>query len=597
MAHVSKELSSFDPAREIRVLCLEKGDFESPLCASYIICSVDRRGGSRKNNAVPWEAVSYAWEGQKPTETLLIEGKPVNVPRIVLQMLKSLRQADRKRFLWIDAICIDQQNEDEKSQQVALMAKIYQNAATGIIWLRIDGHEDLARDMVTASRWLNAVNKEELAATKGSKSALMSAFSESHPHVKFKERLTNLAKLPWFQRIWVVQEATLCKYLLVQLGDETLPWDAFASALLRFVGHGSLWRDVKLSLDQCYQECRRRDARMTPLDKETLMGLGMVNLIVSLREWQQNPDTIQVWPSGLALMCRDFLATVPSDKIYGLAGLFGLNGSPGHLAPFRVDYSLDSMEVYTQFTLWCIRQENSLDVLAQQRHIQRRHQDDRSHNLPSWMTDWTAQNLAGSTLIGSRSLLSNSESVKSSFSRQRPVCRRDDMKLMVRGYIIDTIKERVVGIKKGSEAMLKRWLAMIPDDPESNLLLFGVEKPTIETLDSLYERTSAKDSSIIQLWRENSISQGQREDMRSAFRHDMLTARGCLAFAQPSVKVEDNIKVCALRGGRGLFLLQEIGARMYKLICGDCFIDGFEDGKGIDVARQLGLPEEDICLV
>ncbi|KIN08727.1 hypothetical protein OIDMADRAFT_98470, partial [Oidiodendron maius Zn] len=137
-----------------------------------------------------WEAVSYAWEGQKPTETLLIEGKPVNVPRIVLQMLKSLRQADRKRFLWIDAICIDQQNEDEKSQQVALMAKIYQNAATGIIWLRID-------------------------ATKGSKSALMSAFSESHPHVKFKERLTNLAKLPWFQRIWVVQEATLCKYLLV----------------------------------------------------------------------------------------------------------------------------------------------------------------------------------------------------------------------------------------------------------------------------------------------------------------------------------------------------------------------------------------------
>ena len=61
--------------------------------------------------------------------------------------------------------------------------------------------------------------------------------------------------------------------------------------------------------------------------------------------------------------------------------------------------------------------------------------------------------------------------------------------------------------------------------------------------------------------------------------------------------MEDNIKVCALRGGRGPFLLQEIGAGMYKLVCGDCFIDGFEDGKGIDVARQLGLPEEDICLV
>ena len=103
MAHVSKEPSSFDPAREIRVLCLEKGDFESPLCASYIICSVDRRGGSLKNNAVPWEAVSYAWEGQRPTETLLIEGKPVNVPRIVLQMLNAHDFAERRPPFVIDA--------------------------------------------------------------------------------------------------------------------------------------------------------------------------------------------------------------------------------------------------------------------------------------------------------------------------------------------------------------------------------------------------------------------------------------------------------------------------------------------------------------
>jgi hypothetical protein len=102
------------------------------------------------------------------------------------------------------------------------------------------------------------------------------------------------------------------------------------------------------------------------------MGLGMV-LIVNLRGWQNNSDIIQVWPSGLAMMCRDLLATVPSDKVYGIAGLVGLNGSPGHLSPFLVGYSLDSMEVYMQFTFWCIQQEKSLDILAQQRNSQDLH--------------------------------------------------------------------------------------------------------------------------------------------------------------------------------------------------------------------------------
>jgi len=70
------------------------------------------------------------------------------------------------------------------------------------------------------------------------------------------------------------------------------------------------------------------------------MGLAMMNLMTNLRRWQQQPEAVQVYLSGLALTCREFLASVPSDKIYGLAGLFGLNGSSGYSPPFPVDYSL-----------------------------------------------------------------------------------------------------------------------------------------------------------------------------------------------------------------------------------------------------------------
>lgn len=147
------------------------------------------------------------------------------------------------------------------------------------------------------------------------------------------------------------------------------------------------------------------------------------------------------------------------------------------------------------------------------------------------------------------------------------------------------------------EKMPQRWLAMIPDDPRSNIVLFGTEKPTIEILGRLHERTSDLDSSILHLWREDAVSERQREDNKRGFRRDMLTAHGCVAFTLRYIKAEENIKVCALRGGRGLFLLQEVEAGAYRLISGDCFIDGFEDGRGVEVAQQLGLKEEDICII
>jgi hypothetical protein len=377
----------------------------------------------------------------------------------------------------------------------------------------------------------------------------------------------------------------------------------FASATLRFLWHGSVWRALNISLEECYQETQRVDSHIAiSTDRETKQGFSMVHLILNLRKWQQSSDQIQIWPSGLALVCRDLLATVPSDKVYGLGGLIGLSCSFGHESPLHVDYSLSPTEVYMKFTFWCIQQENSLDILAQQRYTNGRRrigQDNRTQDLPSWATDWTAPKLSGSDVIRTRDFVSTLDKSISNLPRPRPVCSRDGRNLIVRGYVIDTVSEWAVGIEVNElkQRALHRWLEMIPGDMQSNLLLFGAAKPTIETLEKLYEQTLAKDSSILYLWREVRVSEGHMDDKRKRFRSHMLTRRGCLAFAFPCFKVEDNIKVCALQGGRGLFLLQDAGNGAHKLICGDCFIDGFEDGKGIEVAQKLGIEEEDICII
>ena len=83
----------------------------------------------------------------------------------------------------------------------------------------------------------------------------------------------------------------------------------------------------------------------------------------------------------------------------------------------------------------------------------------------------------------------------------------------------------------------------------------------------------------------------------------ILTDRGCFALTFPYFTLERWPKICCLVGGRGLFLLvpagfdRDTGKPQYNLGCGDCYIDGFKDGKGVEICKSLGLKEEDIVLV
>lgn len=84
-----------------------------------------------------YEALSYCWENQVPSETILCDNKRFLVTPTCIAALKQLRRRRVGRLLWIDAICIDQttEGEQERNQQVQIMGLIYSRAAKVIIWL------------------------------------------------------------------------------------------------------------------------------------------------------------------------------------------------------------------------------------------------------------------------------------------------------------------------------------------------------------------------------------------------------------------------------------------------------------------------------
>lgn len=95
-----------------------------------------------------YQALSYTWgppfEGQTlEDEKITINDQVLLVTGNLSNALKRLREAGMANRLWIDAICIDQKSEKEKSQQVVMMAEIYRSASDVLVWL---GEESEERD-------------------------------------------------------------------------------------------------------------------------------------------------------------------------------------------------------------------------------------------------------------------------------------------------------------------------------------------------------------------------------------------------------------------------------------------------------------------
>ncbi|KAK2058198.1 HET domain-containing protein [Colletotrichum caudatum] len=112
-----------------RLLLLHPGSGEDPSEAQLQIISVE--------DAPPYEALFYTWgkPTDEPRDYTWLQGYPLPVKPNLEDALRSLRLPTKVRRLWIDALCIDQSNLDERSRRVQCMRLVYIHAARVIVWL------------------------------------------------------------------------------------------------------------------------------------------------------------------------------------------------------------------------------------------------------------------------------------------------------------------------------------------------------------------------------------------------------------------------------------------------------------------------------
>lgn len=120
---------------------------------------------------IQYEALSYSWGNPEPGHTVFVNGShTIDVTPNCLEALVSLRRRRHHRLLWVDAICIDQREDDrskrERDRQVKIMSDVFHSAARVLVWL--GPAEPSSARTIARLRYIAMLNAAKMSANFGS---------------------------------------------------------------------------------------------------------------------------------------------------------------------------------------------------------------------------------------------------------------------------------------------------------------------------------------------------------------------------------------------------------------------------------------------
>ncbi|KAH7308420.1 heterokaryon incompatibility protein-domain-containing protein [Stachybotrys elegans] len=334
----------------IRLLQLLPGSAEEPIKCSIIVVNL--------YDDPAYEALSYYWGDTASSIPIQSGEELINVTSNLHDALVNLRLKDKLRVLWVDAVCINQADLLERSQQVGIMKQIYIQSRKTLIWLGPE-NEDTAKAFELIPYLLAAYNQAFGAnpcpirhhpAVVGHPSIL-----EVYKRLNFFEPFLQLEHRPYFSRIWIIQElAVSFRKAEIRCGSYHAAWEEYFAAAYTFA---------------CLQIQKPRIHK--PLGAFLELVVPALQLAAS--------DAVTL--ISLLDRYRHQDSTDPRDKVFSLLGIASARDVTS--LGCTVDYHSTVIDVYTNLARAYIRRDNNLDILG---YVQ--HSTDAT-GLPSWVPDWT----------------------------------------------------------------------------------------------------------------------------------------------------------------------------------------------------------------
>ena len=403
-----KKLTTIGEPQMIRLLSILPGHRSEPITCELRYVSPE--------HPPTYQAISYCWEGQDLSVTILCDGRPLRITENLSAAIITVRRDDTSLLIWADAICIDQQSVEEKNSQVPLMRLIYQNAALVQIWL---GNDTATQNIQEAFNLLHKLyqayknlNWDFNIFMKQSDGDMLGCHRLPALRDSSWTSVLQLIERPWFSRAWIIQEIVVSRRALLRCGNTSLDWNEFCFGYLFAINSGLL----TFGMDTF---------RYGPTFSQ------LSSLIITYICFRDPAYQTLDLPS-LLQSHRLVGATDPKDKVYALLGLSTSIESQAHeLIP---DYSLSTVQIYIDVSRAIILKCPALDVLG----VPRTGSSSLVGNLPSWVVDWSAPHLANS--LSQKSLqgdyIFDFDVTASSIAKQ--VSFRG-LSLILNGYVFDHI--------------------------------------------------------------------------------------------------------------------------------------------------------------
>ncbi|VBB80981.1 Putative HET domain-containing protein [Podospora comata] len=583
-----------------------------------------------------YAALSYLWGKDTPFSRVIVEphGRYVDIARNLTVCFQHL-DAFIGTNIWIDAVCINQEDDEEKSRQVSRMGSIYERATKVLSWLgpsadnsdaAIDGISNYGKAAVDAG--LLDIKKElfetwpdvgddpaNMRARDAVVELMVKANAAEGDADRAAERFPRLAfaaitRREYFNRVWIKQEITLARNSIVLCGFKQTDAESFHASLL-FYGQLIVWetneyragRNARIPGPFSIEELMAAPDGPWALLKQTTTdpaaGSAFSGRRKFLREGGKKPLFELLHTSYVRNGALGLRSTKPLDKIYALLGIAADAVESG----IYTDYTKTPDEAFEQAARFLIAQGH-VDILKWCRT--------RRVNPPTWVPDFGA-NLSytwsddmGVPLFKATGSKSQPTALVHEMNGPRPASLRlhgvcldtaaavgsvfvhnDGMK-----YPQEAARQLFLNVKAFLERTSKytkdQWddaLWRIPIcDREYHPTSMYFQRATLERSGRQFEllRTQLVDDEKVMA---ETMSYQATMQYENGARPILLTA-GYVGLGPMETMAEDIVVL--LYGGSTPFVLRSTGTRGEYYLVGEAYIYGVMDGEMMD----KGLKEE-----
>jgi hypothetical protein len=353
---------------DIRLLRLDAGTKEEPLSGCVEHVSLDDMGSRY------FEALSYTWGDPLRCRELRTPEGILDITDSAYVALRRLRDEKSPYLIWVDAICIDQTANVEKSHQIRLMPRIYGSAHCTVVYLGEEA-DNSPLAFRTLHRIADGYGLDDYALTgrtyhDGTIETSEPRMSESSEEDAL-EAVAALLRRPWFRRAWVLQEFVMSREVITVCGGEHFDWSVLRGAL---------------SMDERMMRLYLRDPSSSSMrsfyrnhEAEVVMATTLaLELVANLIKFRSQYLTGYRAPFLYLLERKPgTLSSLESDYLFALLGM-AEDGTDSALDPDYVEPFEDGLKRYAAYFIGQGKIEFLYDTGL----------ESKSEGFPSWVPGW-----------------------------------------------------------------------------------------------------------------------------------------------------------------------------------------------------------------